>query len=174
MPFSTVRLPCCRSRWMDAREQLRKYLEQRRDAGERELTLDTGRDLGTLDAAPADTAIAPSRSVMRTGNERSMWRRLESFWPNSMIGSRCSIGNLRTITSHLVRAYNTKALDRTTPQRGLAKSLGVPIRRTNRISRELVRSRPSPRVMRLEPVGSNDALTVARALKQGQRPTREA
>ena len=26
---------------MDAREQLRRYLEQRRDAGERELTLDT-------------------------------------------------------------------------------------------------------------------------------------
>lgn len=101
-----------------------------------------------------------------------MWRRLESFWPNSMIGSRCSIGNLRTITSHLVWGRQHESSRPEGPaQRDLAKSLDVPIGRTNRVSSKCVRSRPMPRVMRLDPVGANCAVTVAWALKQGQRST---
>jgi len=44
----------------------------------RELTLDTGRDLGTLDAAPADTAIAPSGDDQRLISDDAVWAR----WSN--------------------------------------------------------------------------------------------
>src|SRR4051812_24296049 len=55
---------------MDAREQLRRYLEQRRETGERELILDgmSVEDVMRIIGAPAPPATTPTRSGERVEN----------------------------------------------------------------------------------------------------------
>src|SRR3982751_6476524 len=51
--------------WMDAREALRRYLEQRRDQGERELVLDSMTVEEALSLLGAPASRAPEKPVSR-------------------------------------------------------------------------------------------------------------
>src|SRR5688572_1820870 len=77
MPFS-IGPRCC---WMDAREALRRYLEQRRDLGESELVLDSLsvedalKLLGAAGSGPSrSTTPGPARTSNAPSVESGDWR----------------------------------------------------------------------------------------------------
>ena len=84
---------------------------------------------GTVFAQQQQQQQQPQPQPMgQTGQQpvRSMARRFESLCPSRVSGSRCSMGNLRTITSSTSRAGRKyKAPDRRGPGWGQVKSVGI-------------------------------------------------
>ena len=95
---------------MDAREQLRRYLEQRRDMGETELLLDTMTVDDVMRAIGAISARGPGNAGV--ADSPGDWRAVLSETPLPAEGLEAPADDLELFDDDIMRLASLKAIDK--------------------------------------------------------------